>query len=191
MDIKSNINENIKFIRESNSLNQADFGKIIGKGASLVSAYEKGVSTPPLNIIQIISNEFNYSLDDLVNVNLQEFKKTNNNEIKSINNGNLKGNPIDNLKLLRQKNIDSIIDTESKKILYETFGDYGESSIADSEIIFKPSDSKDLDFQLFTIKALEYLNTLYLIVKLLLDNGYKFSKKETKELYFYEGIVHH
>lgn len=60
------INENIKYIRESNKLSQSEFGQIIEKGASLVSAYEKGVSIPPLNIILKIAERFNYSIDELV-----------------------------------------------------------------------------------------------------------------------------
>jgi|GEM_PF-4583247 len=189
MEIKSNLNGNIKFIRESNNLSQGDFGKIIGKGASLVSAYENGISTPPLNIMQIISDKFNYSLDDLVNLNLQGVGDSNNNVKKSIENGNLKGNPNDNLFSNRQKKIDSLIETESKQIMNEIFGDYGQGSIAESETILKPSEN--MDFQLFVISALEHLDMLYLVVKLLLDNDYQFSKKEIKELYYYEKIVRH
>lgn len=72
MDKKSIISRNIKFIRESKGLNQSDFAKIIDKGASLISAYEKGVSLPPINIIQLIASEFKYSIDDIVNKDLSQ-----------------------------------------------------------------------------------------------------------------------
>ena len=72
MEKLSKINENIRYIREKNKLSQSEFGSIIDKGASLVSAYEKGVSIPPLNIILIIAEKFNYSIDELVYNNLNE-----------------------------------------------------------------------------------------------------------------------
>ncbi|MDY3528635.1 helix-turn-helix transcriptional regulator [Riemerella anatipestifer] len=86
----SKINENIKYIRESNKLSQSEFGQIIEKGASLVSAYEKGISVPPLNIILKIAEKFNYSIDELVYYNLNEIDKgrmikKNNNNVDEIN----------------------------------------------------------------------------------------------------------
>ena len=72
METLSKINETIRYIREKNKLSQSEFGSIIDKGASLVSAYEKGVSIPPLNIILIIAEKFNYSIDELVYNNLNE-----------------------------------------------------------------------------------------------------------------------
>ena len=72
MEKLSKINENIRYIREKNKLSQSEFGSIIDKGASLVSAYEKGVSIPPLNIILIIAEKFNYYIDELFSNNLNE-----------------------------------------------------------------------------------------------------------------------
>ncbi|GIM58478.1 helix-turn-helix domain-containing protein [Capnocytophaga canimorsus] len=90
MEFNSKINENIRYIREANNLSQAEFGNIIEKGASLVSAYEKGVSVPPLNIILKIADKFNYSIDELVYYNINEVDKEreqqkNNNNVDKIN----------------------------------------------------------------------------------------------------------
>lgn len=73
MEINLKISETIKYLREFNKLNQSDFGKLIDKGASLVSAYEKGTAVPPIQVLMLISNKFKISIDDIVKGNIKNY----------------------------------------------------------------------------------------------------------------------
>jgi transcriptional regulator with XRE-family HTH domain len=61
---------NIKYIRTKNKLNQTQFAKLLDKKTSVISAYEKGETTPPLEIIFLLSNTFGISVSDLIETDL-------------------------------------------------------------------------------------------------------------------------
>ena len=63
--------ENLKYLREKEGFTQAEMLEFIGiKGNTKWSDYERGKSTPPLDILLKLSDIFRISMDDLVRSNL-------------------------------------------------------------------------------------------------------------------------
>ena len=58
--------ENLKQLRANKKLSQANFAKEIGVHVTHLSRYERGLSSPSLEIIQKIAEVLNISIDTLV-----------------------------------------------------------------------------------------------------------------------------
>lgn len=69
---KSYLSGNIKYIRKKNKLNQTELARLLDKKTSVISAYEKGDTTPPLEIILLLSDTFGISVSDLIESDLNE-----------------------------------------------------------------------------------------------------------------------
>lgn len=67
---------NIKYIRTKNKLNQTQFAKLLDKKTSVISAYEKGETTPPLEIIFLLSDTFGISISDLIETDLSNSQQS-------------------------------------------------------------------------------------------------------------------
>ena len=63
---------NIKHLRQRGKLTQEDIATQIGKSKGNVSAYEKGKSLPPIDVILQLCDIFQVNLDDLVNKDLSK-----------------------------------------------------------------------------------------------------------------------
>ncbi|MFA6981808.1 MAG: helix-turn-helix transcriptional regulator [Patescibacteria group bacterium] len=57
--MRKTIPEHIKYVRIKNNLSQDRFGKKLGLSGKTISAYEKGVITPPMRILERISEVYN------------------------------------------------------------------------------------------------------------------------------------
>ena len=66
----SYLSKNIKYLRQKNNLTQEDFGKIVNKARSLISAWESDDREISTEDIIKISNHFFVSMDDLVSKDL-------------------------------------------------------------------------------------------------------------------------
>ncbi len=64
------IHQNIKLLRKSMDLTQADLGKKLGIGANQITRYEKGDSEPPVTKLVQLADIFDVSLQDLVMTDL-------------------------------------------------------------------------------------------------------------------------
>ena len=53
-------------LRRERGLNQTEFGDIVGATNKTVSRWETGVYMPPIDVLEIISREFDVSLNELV-----------------------------------------------------------------------------------------------------------------------------
>jgi transcriptional regulator with XRE-family HTH domain len=62
--------KNITYLRKQTNKNQSDIGFAVNKGVSAVSAWEKKISTPGVKELQVLSNYFGISIDDLINTDL-------------------------------------------------------------------------------------------------------------------------
>ncbi len=65
------LSKNIKYLRMQKKLTQEDVGKIVGKGRSLISAWESDDRDITTEDIIKLSEYFNLSMDDLVGKDLQ------------------------------------------------------------------------------------------------------------------------
>lgn len=63
---------NLKHLRKSRSLTQAQLAEKIGLKRPLIGAYEEGRSEPKLATLQLLSRFFDVSLDSIVNADLTE-----------------------------------------------------------------------------------------------------------------------
>jgi len=61
------LSDNIRFLRKSKGLTQADFAERIGVNRSVIGAYEEGRAEPKLQTLQTICGYLNLSIDDLLN----------------------------------------------------------------------------------------------------------------------------
>ena len=61
---------NIKYLRELNKMTQSDLAKKINKKTSIISAYEKGISKPPTDVLLTISSIFGVSFQWLVETDI-------------------------------------------------------------------------------------------------------------------------
>lgn len=66
------VGKNIKYIRESQSLTQEQFGRLLSIQRTTLSSYELGKREASLETLCAISNLFQISIDDLVKVDLLE-----------------------------------------------------------------------------------------------------------------------
>ncbi|PHN00799.1 helix-turn-helix transcriptional regulator [Flavilitoribacter nigricans] len=60
------LSKNIKFLRKNLKLSQTELGKRVQKTKEVISAYERGVTTPPLDVVIDLCRLFGLPLDDLV-----------------------------------------------------------------------------------------------------------------------------
>ncbi|MBE99807.1 helix-turn-helix transcriptional regulator [Flavobacterium coralii] len=68
--MKNYIGLNIKYLCENNFLSQDEFGAKFGLKKSVVGTYVRGVSYPKIEVMQKICEEYNLTLDELVNEDL-------------------------------------------------------------------------------------------------------------------------
>ncbi len=61
-----NIAENIKRFRQLKGYNRTELGKFLGVSGTMVSNYEKGLSSPPLKIIDTLCKTLDIGIEDLV-----------------------------------------------------------------------------------------------------------------------------
>ena len=57
---------NLERLRKDHNLSQAQLGKLLGLTQQMVSSYEKGFSTPNLDVLIKLADHFNISIDALV-----------------------------------------------------------------------------------------------------------------------------
>jgi len=62
------LSENLKTLRKSRGLTQAEFAQRIGVNRSVIGAYEEGRAEPKLQTLQSICHFFQISVDELLNV---------------------------------------------------------------------------------------------------------------------------
>lgn len=71
--MSTNFSKNLKYLRTINHIEQTELAQKLGKkGGSSVANWEKGLATPGLEILIEISNIFDITVDELVNVSLQD-----------------------------------------------------------------------------------------------------------------------
>mgnify|MGYP001568473735 CR=1 FL=1 len=61
------LSDNLRFLRKSKGLTQADFAERIGVNRSVIGAYEEGRAEPKLQTLQTICNFLGLSLDEILN----------------------------------------------------------------------------------------------------------------------------
>ena len=67
-------NTNLKYLRTQNGIEQLELANMLGlKSASAVSEWEKGIRIPNAGVLSDLSNIFNVTIDNLMNVNLEKF----------------------------------------------------------------------------------------------------------------------
>lgn len=66
------LSNNIKTLRKRRGLTQEDLSKVLDKTKATVSDYEKGKSTPPLEVALQLCDIFNVDLNSLVTRDLQK-----------------------------------------------------------------------------------------------------------------------
>lgn len=65
---------NLKYLRNKNGIEQLELANMLGlKSASAVSEWEKGIRIPNAGVLSDLSNIFNVTIDNLMNVNLEKF----------------------------------------------------------------------------------------------------------------------
>ena len=62
---------NINHLRRKLKLSQEQLAEKINKSSGVLSSYEKGRNTPPLEVLLIFTKIFDVTLDDLVNKDLE------------------------------------------------------------------------------------------------------------------------
>ena len=60
------IAENLKYLRKSHDLSQAEFGAIAGVSDKAVSTWEKGIKAPRMGAIQQIADHFGLKKSDII-----------------------------------------------------------------------------------------------------------------------------
>lgn len=63
MDVKTICGERIRQLRQSQNMSQKDFADLINVRQNTISQYEKGVAVPSLDVLILIANKFEVSLD--------------------------------------------------------------------------------------------------------------------------------
>ena len=96
------LSKNIKYLRIQRKLTQEDVGKIVGKGRSLISAWESDDRDITTEDIIKLSEYFNVSMDDLVGKNLQ------------LNNNN----PPDEFETLYKKHKDLLTNDDKETMIF-------------------------------------------------------------------------
>jgi transcriptional regulator with XRE-family HTH domain len=71
-DMQNDIGNKIKDIRNRHNLSQERFGSKVGLSGKTISSYETGRSTPPLKVLEDISDK--YSVPLLVNATNKNFE---------------------------------------------------------------------------------------------------------------------
>ncbi len=74
-------------------MNQSDLSEILGKKNGIISAYEKGASSPPLDVLINISGLFKVSLDSLINSDFSDAKNQNKIDLEQENSWNSRSIP--------------------------------------------------------------------------------------------------
>jgi transcriptional regulator with XRE-family HTH domain len=76
--------KNLRFLRTEKGLTQTDLAERLGVQRTMISAYEDGRSEPKLSALDIISELFAVSIDELLHHDIQQFgrKASKNKEIK-------------------------------------------------------------------------------------------------------------
>lgn len=76
--------KNLRFLRTEKGLTQTDLAEKLGVQRTMISAYEDGRSEPKLSALDIISELFSVSIDELLHHDIQQFgrKGSQNKEIK-------------------------------------------------------------------------------------------------------------
>lgn len=74
--VNKNIKNNLKYLRNEIGKSQDDIGKIVNKGNTTISNWEKGIRSPDAVDLALLANYFSISVDDLINKDLR-FKDNN------------------------------------------------------------------------------------------------------------------
>lgn len=65
---------NLRYLRNKNGIEQLELANMLGlKSASAVSEWEKGIRIPNAGVLSDLSNIFNVTIDNLMNINLEKF----------------------------------------------------------------------------------------------------------------------
>lgn len=70
--MKNKFSKNLKFLRIKSGKNQTDIGLLMNKAHTTIGNWEKGISEPNFNEIEIIANLFEISPEDLLYNNLEK-----------------------------------------------------------------------------------------------------------------------
>lgn len=68
--MKNYIGLNIKYLCENNFLSQDEFGAKFGLKKSVIGTYIREISFPKIEVIQKICEEYNLTIDELINYDL-------------------------------------------------------------------------------------------------------------------------
>lgn len=72
--MSKHFNTNLRYLREKYGFEQLELAEMIGKkSASAVSEWEKGLRIPDVGTLSDLSNIFNVTIDDFMNVNLEHY----------------------------------------------------------------------------------------------------------------------
>lgn len=87
---------NLKFLRQTFQVRQADIGACVSKQAAAISNWEAGLSEPGIDDLAALSKFFDIRLDILVLVNIPKAKLVTEDHIEEFaKKGKLKTNPIE------------------------------------------------------------------------------------------------
>ena len=67
--MKLQIGENLKKLRYQNGITQDRLAEVLGVSSQSVSRWELGICYPDLELLPVIANYFDITLDDLVGMN--------------------------------------------------------------------------------------------------------------------------
>lgn len=167
------LNKNLKYLRETSSLNQAQLSVSLGFSRSAWNNYEKGKSKPSIDDFMKISNYFELSAselleEDLSKGNLNEKVGESKNSQKGNLNSNLKGNLKVNFHNNLQDNIASMVQEPALKYGVEkaktTVVPMVDISVAAGEGIYN-SDHLETEGNLMLPASILKLGCTYLAVK--------------------------
>lgn len=65
------ISKNIRYLRKKRKLSQSKLGEYVNKSESTIQMWETGFRSPTMGSVQILSDVFNVSINDLMTVDLQ------------------------------------------------------------------------------------------------------------------------
>lgn len=100
---------NLKYLRNKNGIEQLELANMLGlKSASAVSEWEKGIRIPNAGVLSDLSNIFNVTIDNLMNINLEKYSISSPNPIP------LLGTIAAGLPILAEDNIEDYFVVDSK-----------------------------------------------------------------------------
>lgn len=67
-EIRRNICNNLKKLRQKHNYSQADIGKVIGKATTTIASWEQGLSAPDAATLYILSKFYKVNIDEIYTI---------------------------------------------------------------------------------------------------------------------------